>query len=249
MFVLVSVFLGVNFIRPSVLAVIDQKEKKVAMLAELSAVEKTAMNIGSLSSSRKSLLDSDDGKLIMLYLPERSDQDRIVDILNYFGVKSGVSIGNISFSEAKSGSVANKTVPLIDGEDAIQGPPPIPTPLAFSVSVVAAGSYDSLKSFVEEISTMNRLQEISTFSLENRKIITPDGEQSNVTGDDMLTVTIDLSLPYLPMSSYPGAHLLPVFDLEQINIATLKEAISDRKIVQPLSEPTLPDYRSNPFAF
>lgn len=251
LFVIIIAFLAVNFIRPAVLSVLDQRLAKEAKLAELSAVERTAANIGALSESREALLSSDDGKLVMSYLPVRSDHDRIVDVLNYLALGSGAIIGAISFD---AGTAVPAPVPVAEvvGADGlpVQTPPQTPTPSMFSVTMEASGTYDSLKSFMEKVSSVNRLQKITSFSLSKQESSSTPGADGQAPSDNgTLSAQIEVGFMYLPEASYPTAHLLPIFTAGNFDMESVASAMSSAGSIPALPEPALPGRRPDPFKF
>ncbi len=249
LFVIGTAFLAVNFIRPAVLSVLDQRAAKEAKLAELSAVEQTAANIGALSGSRETLLSSDEGRLVMSYLPARSDHDRIVDVLNYLALGSGAIIGEVSFD---AGAAVSAPVPVVEviGADGmpVQTPPQTPVPSTFSVTVEASGAYDSLKSFMEKISSVDRLQKIVSFSLSKQESSSAPGADGQTPPDDgILSAQIEVEFMYLAEASYPAAHLLPIFAAGKFDMESVGAAMSSAGSIPALPEPALPGRRSDPF--
>jgi hypothetical protein len=251
LFVIVLAFIAVNFIRPGVLAVLDQRAAKEVKFAELAAVEKTASNVGSLADSRESLLGSEDGRSVMSYLPTGPDHDRIVDILNYLAFQSGAVIGDVSFEDGKNipSEVPQSQVVAADGT-IIQEPPSVPVPMTFSVSVDMSGSYDSLKSFMEKVSSVDRLRAISSFSLKKESQSLASGTDGQAVPDDgVLSATFDVEFAYLPEASYPGAHLLPVFSSTTFDIGSVRQMMAADESIPALPEPTLPGRRADPFKY
>jgi hypothetical protein len=251
LFVIILAFVAVNFIRPAVLTVLEQRAEKDVKLAELSAIEKTATNIGSLSESREMLLASVDGKSIMSYLPVRHDHDRIVDILNFLALQTGAVISDVSF---EAGSVPPAAVPqegvVAPDGTIMEAAPQTPSPSTFEVSVEMSGSYESLKSFMDKVASVDRLKKIVSFSITKQK--NPTGSPSvedgqTVVDDGTLSAMLSAEFAYLPESSYPGAHLLPIFSTGSFDMESVKQSMASDELVPALPEPVLSDRRANPF--
>jgi Tfp pilus assembly protein PilO len=249
LFIFVIAFLVVNYIRPSVLSVLDQRSAKEVKLAELSAAEKTAANIWALSDARTAFLNSGDGGAILSYLPIKPDHDRIVDVLNYLALQSGAVIGNISFENNATPSVLVPQQEIIGADGSVvQTPPQAPVPSAIFVSVGMNGTYDGLKSFMEKVSSMDRLRKIVSFSLSKEKQVAALGADGQVSPDDgILSAELGIELLYLPEVSYPNAHLLPIFATGSFDVDSVQRAMESDESVPPLPEPPLPERRADPF--
>jgi len=252
LFVIILAFVAVNFIRPAILSVLDQRTMKETKLAELAAVEKTAANIGSLSDARKKLLGSEDGRMIMSYLPTKPDHDRIVDIFNFFGLQSGAIIGDIAFEKnvAVAAPVADVSSEVVAADGTvIETPPAAPLPSVFSVTVEMSGAYDSLKSFMDRVSSMDRLEKVVSFSItkSNTETGASAGNPGQTAGEGELSAKLEVEFSYLPEASYPGAHLLPIFAAGEFDTASVLQAMGSNESIPVLPEPALPGRRSDPF--
>ncbi|MBP9752169.1 MAG: hypothetical protein KBD19_04970 [Candidatus Moranbacteria bacterium] len=251
LFVIILAFVAVNFIRPAVLAVLEEHAEKDVKLAELSAIEKTATNIGSLSASRETLLASADGRLIMSYLPIGHDHDRIVDILNFLALQTGAVISDVSF---EAGSVPPAAVPqegvVAPDGTIVETAPQVPLSSTFGVSVEMSGSYESLKSFMDKVASVDRLKKVTSFSITEQEAPTgsPSVEDGQTVVDDgTLSAMLSAEFAYLPESSYPGAHLLPIFSSGSFDVESVKQSMTSDELVPALPEPVLSDRRANPF--
>lgn len=248
LFLVILVFIALNFIRPTVLSILDKNKSKGLKEAELRTVQATLASIGTLAESRAGILAGDQGVLAIEYLPYASDQDRVVDILNYLSIQVGASISSITFDESDAQprpAVAVPVEPLADGSMP-QMPPQAPTPKAFSVEVTMTGTYDSLKSFMERVTNANRLHAVSSFSIsEKKKDAVPEGEAAPAT-DGFLDAVFTAEFSYLPEEQYENAYLHPVFAAGKFDTGALDELSKIRSDVPTFLEPTVSG-RSNPF--
>jgi hypothetical protein len=249
LFIIAIVFLAVNFIRPAVLSVLDQREAKDVKLAELASVEKTAANIGSLSDSRDTVLGSEEGALIMSYLPIGSDHDRIADIFNYISIQSGAVIGNISFGGGTAAAPRAPTADIIGADGSvIQTPPTAPVPPAFLVTVDIDGAYENVKSFMQRVSSVDRLHRVMSFSVSKRDPIgAPQADGQPLPDDGILSAQLEVEFPYLPVATYPSAHLLPVFSTGSFDMESVRRIMESGDSIPTLPEPALPEKRADPF--
>ncbi len=249
LFIFVIAFLVVNYIRPSILAVLDQRSVKEVKLAELAAVEKTAANIGALSGARTTLLNSKEGEILVSYLPTKPDHDRIVDILNFLALQSGAVISGVTFEDDKN-ALALVPPQEIVGADGlvIQSAPQAPVPSVISVSVNADGTYDGLKSFMEKVSSVDRLRKIVSVSLSKKNQDFAPGADGQIPPDDgTLSAELGIEFLYLPEASYPNAHLLPIFSAGSFDVDTVQRMMESDESVPALPEPILSERRTDPF--
>lgn len=251
LFVIAVAFLVLNYIRPSVLSVLDQRAAKEARLAELAAVEETAANIGALSDSREALLDSDDGRAVMAYLPVKSDHDRIVDVLNYLALGSGANINEVSFEAGVTAPIAAPIKEALETNGIVMwAAPSVPAPSSFSVTADVSGAYGSLKSFLEKVTSVDRLKKVVSFSISEQDQSVAPGTDGQVPPDDgTLTAKIEIEFMYLPEASYPGAHLLPIFTAGNFDMESARQAMRSDGSIPTLPEPALPGRRPDPFKF
>lgn len=245
-FIAALIFIALNFIKPTVLSIIDKRAIKETKLLELQSVESTKASIGTLSEARSVLLGQSEGQLALSYLPLMSDQDRVLDMLNYLATQGGASIDSMKFVvEAREAApVLEPMAPLPDGSI----PPTLPVaskPLLFSVKVVMTGTYDGLKNFMEKLSTVNRFHEIESFTIVEPEVEL-DSTGAPVPSVGFLDGTLDAVFSYLPEEKYQNAYLHPVFSSKQFDTKAFEKLTSLRSDVPALIEPN-PTGRTNPF--
>ncbi len=247
LFVVALIFIALNFIRPTVLSILDKRAVKESKTAELRTVEATLANIGALAESRTAILGEDRGNMAMEYLPFASDQDRVLDILNYLAVQAGASIASVTFKESPI-----QTRPAVQPEVLADGtvpptPPQAPLPRSFTVVVSMTGTYDSLKSFMEKVSNANRLHAVSVFSItEKREEASAQGGDVPATPSGFLEGVFEAEFAYLPEEKYENAYLHPVFAAGKFDTAALDKLSAVKSDVPMLVEPSTSG-RSNPF--
>lgn len=245
LFVVALVFIALNFIRPTVLSILEKREMRDSKQAELKAVEGTLANIRSLSDSRSALLAEERGARAIEYLPFASDQDRVLDILNYLAVQAGASIASVTFKETPVPIRPSTTEPMLGDGTALPNPPQPPISQAFTVTVEMTGTYESIKSFMEKVSNANRLHTISVFSIKEKK---QEGgtEEAPPVSDGFLEGMFEADFAYLPEETYENAYLHPVFASGTFDTSGLDKLSSMKSDVPSLVEPSVSG-RSNPF--
>lgn len=255
MFIVALIFVALNFIRPTILSILDKRTAKEAKMAELRTVEATRASIGALAESRAALLAEDRGRMAIEYLPLASDQDRVLDVLNYLSVQAGASITGVSFTESPAQQQPQQIQPPMDQAslDLLASgivppmPPQAPLPRSFTVTVSITGTYESLKSFMEKVTNANRLHKVSSFSItEKTEEASADDPAAPVTPSGFLEGIFEADFAYLPEESYENAYLHPVFASGAFDTAALDRLSTMKSDVPMLVEPSTSG-RSNPF--
>lgn len=253
LFVVALIFIALNFIRPTVLSVVDKRTLKESKAAELRTVEATLASIGTLADSRITLLGEERGSMAVEYLPFESDQDRVLDILNYLSVQAGTSISSVAFKESPAQTRPPIEIPAeITPEMLASGtfpltPPQAPLPRSFTVTVAMTGTYDGLKSFMEKVTNANRFHTVSMFSITEKGGESPTQEaEAPAVSDGFLDGIFEADFAYLPEEKYENAYLHPVFAAGKFDTAALDKLSAMKSDVPMLVEPSTSG-RSNPF--
>lgn len=243
-FVVVVIFLGIFLVKPAVLSVMENRQAKAGKDAELSVVEATKQNLEALSNTRDSLLESEEGKMVYAYLPVSLDQDRIVDIFNYYAMQSGAVVNNITFDAKEVGKSPYFPAETQEEADPMSAPK-APEPSTFVLSANMQGSYESIKSFLKEVSRPARSYRLVSFAITKKETGTgPDGQPMPDSG--ILSGSFSAEFYYLPEKQYPRGYLLPVFGVGQFDLSVIKDLIAKEKTVPALSDPGNAG-RGNPF--
>lgn len=248
LFVVILLFAGFGYVKPTVESIIAKRAKGEALNEDLSAAKRTRQNIDQVSSSLDTALASDAGKAALAYLPQDSDQERIVDIMNYFSFQSGVSVDEITIDHpAKS--------PMMMGTNAAPGEvagvavapvaPATPSPESVVMTMGIRGSYESIKTFLEKLSVSGRFHIVGALSIDTDKgRVNADGTPAE---SGLLVASVKAEFFNLPKRNYPGSHLLPVFTQGAFDTAPIDQLLDSEESVPALQDPTVSG-RSNPFA-
>lgn len=255
-FMVVTIFLGVFWVRPVVMSVLGKRDELAARNADLRAIGMTEQNLDSLFASRESLLGTDAGRAVYEYLPKSVSQERVVDIFNYYAMQSGAVINKITFEDdskvaadlANSGLVTEGMQPDSSGTTAELVPPTPPTPNSFTLRADIQGSYESIGSFLREVSHPGRSHELVSFSIEKKVTVGVDANGQPAPDSGILSGSFSAKFFYLPEKQYPRGYLLPVFNGSAFNLGSVSELIAKEKSVPALSEPGNTG-RVNPFSF
>ncbi len=164
------------------------------------------------------------------YVPSSTDQDRVVDALNYLAGQSGVLISSLIIEKPAVSAVtpgvpdqamSSQAVLLGGAGTATSGDtvaPAIalkalyPDPKAYQATLAVTSNYASLVNFFNMIYHMNRENEIKSFTL--KKDAGKQDDQGNVVHPDFLSATVVVSFMYYPglsNMSIQNVEALPVF--------------------------------------
>ncbi|NTW13956.1 MAG: hypothetical protein HGA31_02920 [Candidatus Moranbacteria bacterium] len=248
LFIIILIFAGFGYVKPTVEAIIAKRANGEVLREDLSAAKRTRQNIDQISGSLDTVLASDAGKAAFAYLPQKSDQERIVDIMNYFSFQSGVSVDEITFEHSTKQPMLMGTDTPVDqvaGVAIAPSAPATPVPESVIMTMGIRGSYESVKSFVEKLSTSGRFHVVENLSIKKEDgQVNPDG---TAVKSDLLLASVKAEFFNLSVRSYPGAHLLPVFTQGVFDTAPIDQLLDSEESVPALQDPAASG-RSNPFA-
>ncbi|NTW89673.1 MAG: hypothetical protein HGB37_02070 [Candidatus Moranbacteria bacterium] len=243
-FIIIVIFLGVFLVKPAVVSVMEKRQVKAEKEAELSAVEATKQNLEVLASSRESLLGTDEGRMVYAYLPVSLDQDRIVDVFNYYAMQSGAVVNNITFESKDTKKSPYFPADTQEEMDPLSAPKS-PVPSTFTLSANIQGSYESIKAFLKEVSRPARSYKLVSFAIVKKDSGTDQSGQP-MPDSGILSGSFAAEFYYLPEKQYPRGYLLPVFSAGQFDMTGIRDLMAKEKTVPALSDPGNAG-RGNPF--
>lgn len=245
-FIIITIFLGIFVVKPAILSVLAKIQERSDKSSELAVVEATKENLEVLSGSRESLLGTDEGKMVYGYLPISVDQDRVVDIFNYYAMQSGAVIDNAVFESKEGGKSPYFAEELPQGDDQSgSGIPVAPEPNSFTMKADIQGSYESVKAFLKEVSHPGRSYKLVSFSVE-KKAAGFDSNGQPAADSGILTGKFVAEFHYLPEKRYSRGYLLPVFTAGQFDLGPIRDLMGKEKTVPALQDPGTVG-RGNPF--
>lgn len=243
-FIIIVIFLGTFLVKPTVISVMEKRQAKAEKEAELAAVEATKQNLEVLASSREALLGTDEGKMVYSYLPISLDQDSIVDVFNYYAMQSGAVVNSVAF-ESKDVKKSPYFPADTQGKMDPLSAPKAPVPSAFTLSANIQGSYESIKTFLNDISRPARSYKLVSFAIVKKDSGTDQSGQL-MPDSGILSGSFSAEFYYLPEKQYPRGYLLPVFTAGQFDLTGIRELMTKEKTVPALSDPGNAG-RGNPF--
>lgn len=247
--ILMILVLGIGFIKPDYAAIGEKKALYAAKLAEQENIRMLMGNTDTLTRTLEGEKEAED--FLQYYIPQDTDQDRVIDMLNFLAAQSGVLTDGITITpveedaealaaeEAAALAVVDPNAVPVDG--AVVLPPYKVKTRAFSADVTVKGKYENIKEFMGRVAHMNRLHKTRSFS-----ITAGDTEGESEEASDILTGKFQADFDYLVPRPVESAVNIPVFTQGSFNLASLKtlsEWVTNR--VPVLEKPTTG--RPNPF--
>jgi Tfp pilus assembly protein PilO len=248
--ILMILVLGIGFIKPDYTTMSEKKALYATKLAEQENVRMLMGNIDTLTHSLDSEKEAED--FLQYYIPKDTDQDRVIDMLNFLAAQSGVLTDVISITpvEEDAEALAAEQAALTPDPNAIDpltGAPIVVLPpytvktRSFSADVTVKGKYENIKEFLGRVAHMNRLHKTREFS-----ISTGENNNSETESSDVLTGKFRADFDYLVPRPVESATNVPVFSRGSFTLASLKtlsEWVTNR--VPLLEKPSTG--RTNPF--
>jgi hypothetical protein len=254
LFLLLFVVFLVEYANPMFSAVMAKMDEKKSKEAELQKVETTVKNIGDLSVAL-----GKDGvrEKAEAYLPSSRDYALAVDKLNFLAGQQGLVLLNFGITgEQESARVPESSGDASTGilnADGTESTAPVAAPKTFSIKVSVQGQYGvkdgdgGIKSLLRKVALMNRMNNITEFSIAN-SVAKTEGTEQQATSDPTLDASFTMEFPYLPKKTYPTAYLLPVFNQTSFTLDPI-QGEKFASLLTDLPELGVPEVspRENPF--
>lgn len=242
--VIVTLVLAIGFIRPAFADLGTKQAELEAAAARLEAARVAVGNIDALGASLDSRSDTE--AFAKQYLPEKMDQDRPMDALNFLASQSGVTLSDMEFTDVKRVEAVPVDMTLDPAAAAEAAAFAEPVPDTYVVSVTVRGSYENIKAFFTRVSRMDRLHDASSFGIEvdETRAQNPDGTVADPTSD--LIGTFTANFPYFAGRPAVAVVSAPLFQQAEIDFAPITAAIEkSSETIPSLERPQ--SGRSNPF--
>lgn len=235
--IILALVFGIGFIKPDY----DTLTQKKALLAEkqsqVSKIETVKTNISALTQDLDSKGELE--QFVLRYYPETMDQERVIDSFNFMATQSGLVIDSMDMkevvSEKKEESLGvGGPLTSVPGDTAAM--PPVagmmpasmyhaPSPGSFVAQVKAKGSYENIKSFLNRLSRMDRMNSVITLSVDtDTKQAATQEEDTDVAPTEQLVGTFEARFDYLKNKEGQNALNVPVFGGSALSTTKLEEA-------------------------
>lgn len=177
------------------------KEKRDNLAAQEKKMDQLNVSISNVSKLKNDLsANYSKNSAVFLYLPERSEEENIIESLNSMATQVTMSVINISVVGVKDQSPSQPVStdslgnPIADpaASAAAQDPTtPEPAPKKLEVSFSVVGDYDNIKNLMGNIQKLKRFNRFSDFEI--KTLLNPD---QGVSGS--LEADMTLEFDYLP---------------------------------------------------
>lgn len=240
--------LVVMFVRPDVMSILEQREIEATKQDALSKVETVARNIQNMATSLDSKKEIE--LLIKRYYPEKIDQERAVDMVNFLAQQSGVIVTKISLVEQENkkkniSPPAEAVISDSEGVDIFSNTEPIAEPpKSYKADVVVIGTYESIRGFFERLYRTDRFRVMNSFSVQEIAPVT--GGEGESIPDNFLEGSMSLDFRYIPQKRSGNVLHHPLFQSDSLDYSGANQLMDF--INNPVSDLMIPAIgRSNPF--
>jgi Tfp pilus assembly protein PilO len=199
--------LVIFYIKPDIDALPEKKlalETKKTQSANMTTL---LANIDALSTELDTRTESE--HFVMNYLPEKLDEELVMDMFNFLAVQSGAFPYMITLKE-----IADVEAPA-EAIDPITGLPVVSTkvkPKSFSAIVQVKGDYGNIKNFFDHVAHMNRFHKTRRFALLAEKPTASADNPDAANGPAILTGTFEADFDYFPVRKIDSALNVPTFN-------------------------------------
>lgn len=227
----------------------SELSKKKAGLENMSLKKQNIEKLNTYLLQKK-----EDVALVAAYLPEKQNDERIVDGINFLAVGSGVALDNIDVEEVKTlpseSQEVSVTSPMTFGMDPANAGQVANTAnkAKFSrVNLKAVGSYESLAVFISSLDKFEFFNSIKSLNIAEEDSTGKQAGEADDGGPQLLVAEMEMEFGYLPKVSAVNGYIDPLFEksgYDESIIEELKGAIQRKVPNLDVTE----QGRSNPFA-
>jgi Tfp pilus assembly protein PilO len=246
--------ISIGYIKPDLVMLEEKKQMHILKGEETKTRDGLLAAISNLAGALDAGKNNVD--FVKNYVPEKMDQERVIDTYNYLASQSGVAVVLMNVKEVsieeKNARDALAATGSVDSTTEVLGADGLPTtPPTFSlategyiISVTVKGQYANIKDFFERVAHMDRIHRTRNFS-----IAVEDKEASEEILPEevgVLTGIFEADFDYAPVGTVASAATVPVFTRGTFDVAKIDETRSwVTSIVPALNQPQ--SGRPNPF--
>jgi Tfp pilus assembly protein PilO len=228
--VVICLAVAVWYIQPEISTVLQLRDEAAASQAKLDEVVQKVRNVGSLNQDLDAHADQE--KMVLRYLPNAQDDERVVDTLNFLASQAGVSLGDVKLEKgaapvadqsAETAGSASADVLFSQGQgDGSVPVAPKPSLKTVDATVKLQGGYENIKDFITKLYHVDRFQDVGSVKISQEKA----GENENSSGN-VLTAEMKVTFSYFPKGRVSADGT--VFSQSNMNFSTadkLRQLIS-----------------------
>lgn len=228
--------------------------------ADLQNIVEKKNNIEKLKSSL--IQNQSKADFARKFLPAGKNEEEIINGLNYLAANSGVSLASLSLEKDQTnigtggagatGATSSKDVLFSAspgaGADLAGGPPEVQLS-GVKAKAGVAGSYEGVKSFLEQVYKMEMFNSITSLSIARQEASSQPAQGNNPpagANSGMLLATLEINFGYLREVKISKDYSSPIFSRSSFDLAAYDKLVNliSRKIpVLEVGE----EGRANPF--
>ena len=213
---------------------LDRMQSKKAELAvkssQVANMKSVIDDIAALNGALDTQPESE--QFVARYFPKSMDQWRVIDMVNYVALQSGVLIISLDVKIPPKENPLEASAILLDGTLAPLGPDGLPlvreTPKAdsFIIKTSVQGSYENIRSFLTRLSHIDRFHTLRSYGVAINDKLLNDPEQTPESILASLIGTFEANFDFYGEKSVESAIDLPVFQKSELELTALGEALS-----------------------
>ncbi len=234
-FIILELIIAVSYIKPNVSAIFAKRDEIAAAQGSLAKVESVEKNIQTLSGAIESRGET--ARFIERYYPKMLDEERIVDMFNFFALQSGIIITDVMITKipftrpptAIDPTLGVSTEGLTPEALAAQAEAVLAVfPESYSSKITVLGAYPNIKNFFGRIYRADRLHVTREFSMLYLKKDENQAEEDAAKGiqDNFLVGSFQADFPYIVEKRVASALSNPIFESEIFDFSAADKATS-----------------------
>lgn len=206
-----SIVLFVWFISPEFSVIKDKVSELKSEEKSLQEIMDKKQNLSSLEANLNRNADKEE--FVLSYFPSIKKEERIVNMLDYLATSSGISLLGLEMTCVKTNSALAVSNPVENSEEILKNKK---TVKKIEVELNLAGSYEGIKSFLDQVYKAERANNVYLVNISNQ----PEG--------DNLLAKADIEFSYLPQIRLSMDDNLaePVFSQKEFNFASVDDLMN-----------------------
>lgn len=227
--IILSVVLIIWYIKPDIETILTQQEMERVKQSELENVEQIGKNIQSLTAFLDQKNDTE--KLVKRYYPDKMDQERTLDVINFLAQQSGVVITSLSMIEnprMKDVPQAQEVNadPFASAEGEAGATPATSTsPESYQAKVRTMGTYSNLRNFFDRLYHTDRMRVMNELTLEQIDESERSREGQEIIPADFLTASVGVDFFYAPTLNAGNALHHELFKKNTLDLGTATQLV------------------------
>lgn len=240
-----SLVLAIWVIQPRVMTIMEQRAVEQVKREALAKVESVETNIRVVTEALATRKESE--QFVYRYYPEKSDQERAVDMLNFLAQQSGVVITSFAVTQEPE---RKKSVAQPQAEEGAifdptqKGEVQAIVPSTYEVNVRVVGPYVGLRNFFERMYRTDRLHSLENFGVNEIQRTSQDEE--GAFPPEFLEGFMNIEFPFVPQKRAGNVLIHPLFQSGTLDFGSVNRLVDF--VNSPVSDLTLPPKgRMDPF--